>query len=141
MNDSNASRLPDGYDVYVIHDPQPAAVRHFSSARGARWVWRSHIDTTAPNPAAWAYLRPFVEEYDAVVFTSVDFVPREAHLKLVTCIPLAIDAFHPINTPMSDDEVRNLLAGRAIAPDRPLIGQFSRFDTWRILWACFRCTG
>jgi trehalose synthase len=48
-NERNADLLDAGYDVIMVHDPQPAAVRRFAPAKGARWVWRCHIDTSQPN--------------------------------------------------------------------------------------------
>src|SRR5207253_275872 len=35
-------------DVWVIHDPQPLALRQLVPLRGAT-IWRCHIDCSAPN--------------------------------------------------------------------------------------------
>jgi trehalose synthase len=67
---------PDDYDVVIVHDPQPAAFPHFVAANHARWVWRCHIDSSQPNDAVWQFLRPYVSQYDAAVFTMKEFVPR-----------------------------------------------------------------
>ncbi len=131
VNQRNAAGLPTEYDAYVVHDPQPAAVRRYHQARDARWIWRWHIDTSEPNPAAWAYLRDFVREYDAAVCTAKAFVPPDLDLSLVGCTPLAIDPLHPINVDLPEAEVQRLVAARGIAPDRPLVGQFSRYDPWK----------
>ncbi len=60
---------PDDYDVVIVHDPQPAALPHFVGANHARWVRRCHIDSSQPNNAVWQFLRPYVSQYDAAVFT------------------------------------------------------------------------
>jgi trehalose synthase len=48
-NRQSAEALEGNYDVYVVHDPQPAAVRHFVPHNFAKWIWRCHIDTSEPN--------------------------------------------------------------------------------------------
>ena len=67
----------DDYDFVFIHDPQPAALLGFSGKGSARWIWRSHIDTSPPNPGVWKFLRPFLAEYDASIFTMGEFVPAD----------------------------------------------------------------
>jgi trehalose synthase len=57
-NRTSAELLGDHYDVYMVHDPQPAALRYFHEATKAKWIWRCHIDTSAPNPDVWQFLRP-----------------------------------------------------------------------------------
>src|SRR5579871_6723675 len=75
-NERSAQLLvADDYDVIIVHDPQPAAVLHFAGFKHTRWVWRCHIDSSAPDPAVWEFMRTFVEEYDAAVFTKPEFVP------------------------------------------------------------------
>jgi trehalose synthase len=39
INQQSAGLLDTNYDIVVVHDPQPAAVRHFAGARGAKWIW------------------------------------------------------------------------------------------------------
>jgi trehalose synthase len=60
VNEQSAALLDADYDVNVVHDPQPAAIRHFTGARGAKWVWRCHIDTSALNESVSRFLRPFI---------------------------------------------------------------------------------
>src|SRR5581483_2927664 len=56
----NAAELRDGYDVIVVHDPQPLALRSYHGASNARWIWRCHIDTSAPNKSVWEFVRSYV---------------------------------------------------------------------------------
>lgn len=80
-NEQNARQLGNigsAYDVVFVHDPQPAALRSFcdrADQEHIRWIWRSHIDTSIPNPAVWKFLRPYLAGYDAAVFTMPQFVP------------------------------------------------------------------
>ena len=69
-NELNRQRMQFSEDVVVIHDPQPAALigaRRDQSSQ--RWIWRCHIDLSNPNPEVWGFLRPFIEQYDAAIFS------------------------------------------------------------------------
>jgi trehalose synthase len=131
VNSENAEALPTDYDVYVVHDPQPAAVHRFHPSTRVPWLWRSHIDTSEPSAAAWAYMRGFVQEYDGAVFSLPEFVPQDLHVPLLRCVPLAIDPLQPINADLPTARAEALAVGKGIALDRPLVGQFSRFDAWK----------
>ncbi|HET8853558.1 MAG TPA: hypothetical protein VFN02_13630, partial [Ktedonobacteraceae bacterium] len=87
----NAARLTEEYDFIFVHDPQPAAILSFHGKGSASWVWRCHIDTSQPNPAVWQFLRPFLADYDAAVFTMREFVPPDLPTERVEIIPPAID--------------------------------------------------
>jgi trehalose synthase len=130
-NERNAGFLDTGYDVVIVHDPQPAAMRHYAPANGARWVWRCHIDTSQPNVAAWAFLQPFVKDYDAVVFTMREFVPPELDGDRVAVIPPAIDPLSPKNMPLPRALARRMMEWVGVRTDRPVMTQVSRFDPWK----------
>jgi hypothetical protein len=69
VNKQSAELLDNNYDVIFVHDPQPAALRHFTGARRAKWVWRCHIDSSSPDHDVRDFLVPYIHEYDAFVFT------------------------------------------------------------------------
>lgn len=71
----NANLLDEEYDLTLAHDPQPLAVPHFHGRADTRWVWRCHIDTSHPNENLWSFFRPYLDDYDAAVFTMEGFVP------------------------------------------------------------------
>ena len=76
----NALQLEGEWDFVVIHDPQPAAIRDYARGHGVapdstKWIWRCHIDLTDANPQVLEFFRPFVEQYDASVWTMPQFVP------------------------------------------------------------------
>jgi trehalose synthase len=130
-NTRNAQLLDEEYDFIIVHDPQPAAIRHFRGPHGARWIWRCHIDTSEPNEAVLEFMLPFVTEYDALVFTMDAFVPPGLeHQRVVTMTP-AIDPLSPKNVGLSEGICQEIRAWRGIDPRRPLVTQVSRFDPWK----------
>jgi len=130
-NKLNADLLDDDYDFYVMHDPQPLAIRHFKGKNGAKWVWRCHIDTSSPNEEVLAFITRYVLEYDALVFTMQRFVPPGIEHQKLAIIPPAIDPLSPKNMTLPDGLCREMIAWLGVDPDRPLLTQVSRFDPWK----------
>lgn len=130
-NETVAGLLTESYDFVVIHDPQPAPLRHFRGRDGAHWIWRCHIDTSEPNREVLDFLLPFLEEYDAWVFTLDAFVPPDLRDRRYVTIPPGIDPLSPKNMAMPLDLSRHILSWSGVVPDRPLITQISRFDPWK----------
>jgi len=131
-NRRNAAAFsPEDYDFVVVHDPQPAALRALLGHCHARWIWRCHIDTSTPNPAFWDYLRPFVEEYDAAIFTLREFVAHGLQLPHIAIISPSIDPLSPKNRDIPEDAVRSTVARFGVDTSRPLLVQVSRFDPWK----------
>jgi len=130
-NTRNAQLLEEEYDFIIVHDPQPAAIRHFRGPNGAKWIWRCHIDTSEPNETVMEFMLPFVTEYDALVFTMDAFVPPGLeHQRVVTMTP-AIDPLSPKNVGLSEGICQEIRAWRGIDPRQPLVTQVSRFDPWK----------
>lgn len=131
QNRANADKFEGEYDIIVVHDPQPAALRALLGGRNARWVWRCHIDTSTPNPAFWDYLRPYVQQHDAAIYTLREFVASDLRIPHVAEIPPSIDPLSPKNRPMSLEEAAATVRRFGIDPERPLLVQVSRFDPWK----------
>jgi trehalose synthase len=127
----NAELLADEYDFVFVHDPQPAAVLPLHGKGRARWIWRCHIETTAPNPATWEFLRGFLPDYDAAVFTLPEFVPPDLPVGRVAIIPPAIDPLSPKNLPLARVTAKQVLDWIGVRLDSPLVTQVSRFDPWK----------
>jgi trehalose synthase len=124
--------LVDGsYDFVIVHDPQPAALLSVHGKGDARWVWRCHIDTSQPSADAWRFLRPFLSDFDAAVFTMPEFVPPDLPVGCVRTIAPAIDPLSPKNIDIPDYTASQILDWIGI--DRPgrLVTQVSRFDPWK----------
>jgi len=130
-NLGNARELDPNYDVLIVNDPQPAALRHFSPDSKAKWVWRCHVDSSQPDPEVWDFLRPYIEEYDAAVFTTGDFIPQDLRLDKTATMAPAIDPFSTKNMFIKRYVCREVLGNIGIDRQRPLITQVSRFDRWK----------
>jgi trehalose synthase len=127
----NSAAFSEEYDFVFVHDPQPAAILSMHGKGSARWVWRCHIDTSAPNGPVWDFLRPFLSDFDAAIFTMAQFVPPDLPIEHREIIPPAIDPRSPKNMPLADETARQVLEWLGIRVDRPLIAQVSRFDPWK----------
>ena len=130
-NEHCARMLADEWDVVVIHDPQPAALIDFQPAPSARWIWRCHIDTSTPDPAAWEFLRPSVARHDAVVFTLPAFRPPDLEVRWEASVAPAIDPLSTKNRELPDHVAEAAVAATGVDAARPLVVQVSRFDPWK----------
>ena len=130
-NLENARELDPDYDVFVVNDPQPAALRHFCDVDHAKWVWRCHVDSSEPDEATWQFLRPYIEDYDAAVFTVNKFVPSDLKVPKIAIMAPAIDPFSSKNMALPSSLWRDMLDNLDIDKSRPLISQISRFDPWK----------
>ena len=113
-------------DVVLIHDPQPAGLIALREQVGRRWIWRCHIDVSQPNPEVWRFLRPWIERYDAAIFSMPDFAQR---------LPIAQYQVTPSIDPLSDKNkelpeaaIQQALEKYGVDPHRPIVTQISRFD-------------
>jgi trehalose synthase len=126
----NATRLHlDDCDAVIVHDPQPLPlIKHFSDLE-MPWLWQCHIDLSSPHAQVWTYLRQFIEQYDAAVFSLPEY-GQDLHVAQQFVTP-AIDPFSAKNRELSDREIREFLGNYKIPMDRPLVAQISRFDRWK----------
>ncbi len=127
----NAKTLDGAYDFIVVHDPQPAGLLSAHGPGSTRWVWRCHIDTSEPNPDAWQFLRPYLADYDAAVFTMAEFVPPDLPVAHVETVPPAIDPLSPKNMELDDRTASQILDWIGVDLPGRLITQVSRFDPWK----------
>jgi trehalose synthase len=129
-NRRNASALDESWDVVIVHDPQPAAIRSLRPDCGGRWIWRCHVDSSTPHASVWEFLRPFVEQHDRAVFTLQQFIPPDLVLPTSVLIP-AIDPLTSKNRLLPDWIAREGVAEFGVDLSRPLMLQVSRFDPWK----------
>jgi trehalose synthase len=130
-NARNAAQLDDRYDFIFVHDPQPAAILSLHGKGEACWVWRCHLDTSEPTPGAWGFLRPYLQGYDAAVFTMPQFVPPDLPIPCLKIIAPAIDPLSPKNFPLARSTACRILDWIGIQVDRPFVTQVARFDLWK----------
>ena len=129
-NTMNARGLEGDWDVIIIHDPQPLGLRRNAPDRARRWVWRCHIDLSAPNQDTLGRVLPLIEEHDASVWHLRDYVPPGVDGN-VWIVPPAIDPLSPKNMALSPEDAAFVCDQFGIDPNRPLLCQVSRFDPWK----------
>jgi trehalose synthase len=118
----------ESHNMVIIHDPQPLPmIQHYK--KNGPWIWRCHLDISSPNPATWKYVRPFIEEYDAVILSIKDY-RKKLKTPQVFFMP-AIDPFSILNREMTEKDIKERLDHYAIPTDLPLVVQVSRFDRWK----------
>lgn len=125
-NEQNRQRMQFGEELVVIHDPQPVALIRSRSKSPASWVWRCHIDLSNPNAKVWDFLRPFVELYDAAIFSSQSFA-RQLPIPQYLFYP-CIDPLSEKNKDLPDSQVQQICEEFGIDRSRPIVTQVSRFD-------------
>jgi len=124
--EANLREMAFSGDVTLIHDPQPAGLVLRKGAAGGRWIWRCHIDVSAPDPRVWEFLRPYVEQHDAAIFSMPDFA-QQLPIPQYMVAP-SIDPLSDKNKDLDADYVSTVLAKYGLNPGRPILTQISRFD-------------
>jgi trehalose synthase len=113
-------------DVVLLHDPQTAGLAPTLHAHGAIVLWRSHIGADRANDQtdlAWRFLRPYLEQVDALVFTRAAYHPTWCHPARCHVITPSIDAFSPKNQEMDEATVRAILVHTGLVEGPPGDGQ------------------
>jgi trehalose synthase len=100
-------------DIVLLHDPQTVGLAAALRALGVTVVWRCHVGRDRPNAltdAAWEFLRRYVEEAHALVFSRREYAPEWADALPLAVIPPSIDPFSPKNMPLTHEQVVAVLA-------------------------------
>jgi trehalose synthase len=105
-------------------------IDYFPNSR-ARWVWRCHIDLSAPNEDVLGVLSPSLGRYDATIFHLPEYAPTGNGLPSAYIWPPAIDPLTPKNMALSIEDARYIVDQFGIDVQRPLLTQVSRFDPWK----------
>ncbi len=117
------------HDAVVIHDPQPLALLKFFRKKQP-WIWRCHIDLTAPQANVWDYLKDFLLKYDYVIISSEKYKRDDIPCPTKIIHP-SIDPLNNKNRALCDETIKNYLKDFNIPTDKPIISQISRFDKWK----------
>ncbi len=124
----NAVRNHLDHDMVIVHDPQPLPmINHYR--KDCPWIWRCHIDLSAPHKALWNRLVPYIEKYDAVILSGREY-KQDIKTPQLFFMP-AIDPFTITNREIDEQEIKERLAHYNIPVDLPLVVQISRFDRWK----------
>lgn len=131
-NRRNAASLRakiESADIVFVHDPQPAPLAAYTPERVGKWIWRCHIDVSRPQRPVWRYLRQFLVQYDASIFSLAAFAQPLPHTQYL--IPPSIDPLSEKNAPLTDDETRAVFESFGIDRGRSVMLQVSRFDRFK----------
>jgi trehalose synthase len=112
-------------DLAILHDPQTAGLVGPLRDAGIPVIWRCHVGLDEPNDLArraWGFLRPYVVEADAYVFSRDAFVWEDLDRERGAIIAPSIDAFAPKNQEIDDETAGAILAHAGIV-DAPAEGE------------------
>ena len=123
----NAELLTEPFDVIIVHDPQPLAIRSYAPDDGTTWIAHSHLDLSSAQEDVWMLLRPHVEKYDAMISPAPAFTRSDISVPSYI-VPPAIDPNSARNMPLPEDVVRSVLEQYGIDPSRPILCQVSPCD-------------
>lgn len=124
--EANLEQMNITGDVVWVHDPQPAGLIARKQDLGRSWVWRCHIDVSTPDRRAWEFLAPYVDQYDACIFSMPDFAQRTAIPQYM--VAPSIDPLSDKNRELEPSYIEQVLQKRGLDPRRPILTQISRFD-------------
>jgi trehalose synthase len=105
------SRVQPG-DIVLLHDPQTAGLAPELTRVGAHVAWRCHIghdSSNAQSELGWDFLRPFIQDVPAFVFSKRSYAPSWCAPDRVVVIPPSIDAFSAKNQELGANTVRSIL--------------------------------
>ena len=116
-------------DFVFVHDPQPLAIARSLAPRRGKWIWRCHIDVSQPHRPVWKFLRDFIREYDASIFSLPSFAQPLPHPQYM--ITPSIDPLSEKNSLLEPEEIASVSESFGLDGDRPVILQVSRFDRFK----------
>lgn len=126
VNKRNTEKLEFQGDIIFIHDPQPVALVTEKKELGEKWIWRCHIDVSNPDRKVWEFVRNFIIEYDAAVFSAPNFA-QQLPIRQFLISP-SIDPLSDKNKELSQETIDSVLSKYGLDKGKPIIAQISRFD-------------
>jgi trehalose synthase len=126
VNQENAQAMDFPGDILFIHDPQPIGLVEKKQEIGKKWLWRCHIDFTAPDMEVFNFLKYYIEQYDSAVFSAPAF-SRPLAIPQVLISP-SIDPLSDKNRELPRQTIDATLERFDIDRGRPIVTQISRFD-------------
>ena len=123
-SNKNIEEMKIDADVVFVHDPQPVAL--IKKKTSNKWVWRCHIDVSSPDPQVWKFIKEFVVNYDAAIFSAPGF-SQDLSIRQFLISP-SIDPLSDKNKDLPQETIDAVLKKYNILNDKPMITQISRFD-------------
>jgi trehalose synthase len=118
-------------DIVILHDPQAAGLVDAVRRTGAIVIWRCHVGRDHGNHhahEAWSFLRGYVLEADAFVFSRAAFAWEGLPKERISVIQPSIDAFSPKNAQQTRKQSLTILSRAGIVPDHSAYATFTRSD-------------
>lgn len=126
VSNKNIEELRFQGDIIFVHDPQPIALIAKKKELGEKWIWRCHIDVSNSDNEVWEFLRNFIIEYDAAVFSAPNFAQQLPIPQFM--ISPSIDPLSDKNKELPSEIIDSVLSKYGLDKDKPIIAQISRFD-------------
>lgn len=130
VNRQNAEELDLFGDIIFIHDPQPIGLIEKRMHNGDKWIWRCHIDVSNPQETTINFLRGFIDQYDAAVFSAPSFARTDLAIKQILISP-SIDPLSEKNRDIPQETIDSVAKRYGLDRDRPIVTQVSRFDYFK----------
>jgi len=111
-------------DIVFIHDPQPIVL--VEKRKDNKWLWRCHVDVSAPDSRVWSFLREYIDRYDSAVFSAPSF-SQKLPIRQFLIAP-SIDPLSDKNKELPPEMIDAVLMKYHIPRDKPILTQISRFD-------------
>lgn len=128
-----SARIRKG-DIVLLHDPQTAGLAPELIKLGAHVIWRCHIGhdgSTEHSEQGWEFLRPYLEDVPAIVFSKRSYAPDWCDGERLAIIRPSIDAFSAKNQELDETTVTSILVHTGLLegpmPAKPST-QFTRID-------------
>ena len=121
-------------DVVILHDPQTAGLVPALARSGMHVVWRSHIGVDQPNDVvrkAWDFLRPFLRDASAYVFSRRAYAWDGLDDSHVRIIAPCIDPFGSKNHDLAGHTMDAILRAGGIVQGGDGHAMFLRHDGTR----------
>jgi trehalose synthase len=116
-NCAELCRLVGPRDVILLHDPQTAGLVPGLKALGIPVIWRCHVGIDRPTDiarTAWDFLRDYIRQADAYVFSRPSFVWEGLEPERTQLIAPTIDAFSAKNRELEPGEVTSILVASGL---------------------------
>jgi len=101
--------------------------------KNQKWVWRSHIDTSNPDPKAGDFIGLFINSYDAAIFHIPDFVYYNLKIPAYI-IPPCINPLHPKNVELDWEFVVQTVSKFGIHPEKTYYYKYRGLIGLKTLW-------
>jgi trehalose synthase len=121
-NASELAELLNPRDIVILHDPQTAGLVDAVRRTGAAVIWRCHVGVDRANDCAreaWSFLRPYVVDADAYVFSRDAFVWDGLAPDRIAVIQPSIDVFSPKNAEQTGEQRLSILSRAGLVAGCP----------------------